>query len=582
MTQQARSSTEVVDARAVRVALAEIEGSAAFAHSARHRRFLRHLVEQQLSGKAHELREITLGVTVFGRPPDRFDPALDSIVRVEARRLRQRLRHYYAEEGRHAVLRISLPAGRYVPALTWAASPASPASLAGPPRVGVHVADVSSVSVDEPRRRFLSAFRAAIDSISGLQLVDATARGRAEAQVHVATEPDGSTIALRLGSGDSTAGGERHVLCNRFDGHTDALQQHVAHATLLLLRFGVVAGWPLLQASAVDGRRFVNTASRDLFDRARLAFRQRSLDGYRTALTLFESLAEREPQAVEAHTGIARSLLALAGMIALPVREALPRARVAAELGVSLAPDDGDARCVLAQVAFLFDHDWPAARTHFVLGLQRAPNHSGLYHAYAFALMLRAEFDSAAVAYDLAALLDPLDVQVRVQTGLLHYYRRDYATAIGHWKRLLEASPGNLIAVTLIGAAHLAAGSPAAAVASYEEALQRAPAHPIGWAGLAQARSLLGEHERADAALAELQRMATNCYVSPYLFAMVHARRGEIDLAFDWLERSATEPDFNFVCAGVDPTFDALRRDARWSKRCRQHGLPIVNAPSAR
>ena len=114
MTQQARSSTEVVDARAVRVALAEIEGSAAFAHSARHRRFLRHLVEQQLSGKAHELREITLGVTVFGRPPDRFDPALDSIVRVEARRLRQRLRQYYADEGQHAAVRISLPAGRYV------------------------------------------------------------------------------------------------------------------------------------------------------------------------------------------------------------------------------------------------------------------------------------------------------------------------------------------------------------------------------------------------------------------------------------------------------------------------------------
>jgi tetratricopeptide (TPR) repeat protein len=274
-------------------------------------------------------------------------------------------------------------------------------------------------------------------------------------------------------------------------------------------------------------------------------------------------------------------LLALAGMIALPVREALPQARTAAERALHIAADDGEARCVLAQVAFLYEHDWLTAQAHFVAGLQRAPNCSVLHHAYAFALMMRGEFDSAAVAYDIAALLDPLDVQIRVQAGLLPHYRRDYVAAVAHWQRLLEASPGNLIATTLIGAAHLATGQPAAAIAAYDEALRRTPEHPIGWAGLAQARAMMGEREGADAALAELQRMAASRYVSPYLFAMAHTRRGDIDLAFDWLERSATEPDFNFVCAGVDPTFDALRSDPRWAALCRAHGLPMRQARSA-
>ncbi len=54
---------------------------------------------------------------VFGRPPGSFDPVRDTIVRVEARRLRARLAAYHAGEGRGAALRIELPVGSYVPQL---------------------------------------------------------------------------------------------------------------------------------------------------------------------------------------------------------------------------------------------------------------------------------------------------------------------------------------------------------------------------------------------------------------------------------------------------------------------------------
>ncbi|MEO8081149.1 MAG: hypothetical protein ABI641_11505 [Caldimonas sp.] len=56
-----------------------------------------------------------IAVEVFGRPVSSFDPKLDTIVRVEARRLRGRLARYYAAEGRAAPLRIGLPVGSYVP-----------------------------------------------------------------------------------------------------------------------------------------------------------------------------------------------------------------------------------------------------------------------------------------------------------------------------------------------------------------------------------------------------------------------------------------------------------------------------------
>ena len=76
----------LIEAELARVAL-----SAPFRRSPRHMRFLRHLVLATLAGDDRQLREMTLGVDVFLRNAQRFDPRHDTIVRVEARRLRQKL-----------------------------------------------------------------------------------------------------------------------------------------------------------------------------------------------------------------------------------------------------------------------------------------------------------------------------------------------------------------------------------------------------------------------------------------------------------------------------------------------------------
>ena len=80
----------------------------------RARRFLTHIVEQTLAGQTDGIKELVLGIEVFDRPAD-FDPKIDTIVRVEAGRLRKRLEEYYADEGAAAVLRIEVPQGSYVP-----------------------------------------------------------------------------------------------------------------------------------------------------------------------------------------------------------------------------------------------------------------------------------------------------------------------------------------------------------------------------------------------------------------------------------------------------------------------------------
>lgn len=94
--------------------LARVLASPAFAGAVAHQRLLRHLVEHRLAGRVEMLKETMLAIAVFQRPADRFDPRQDSIVRVEARRLRERLRRHYVQDSGSALM-IVLPKGSYRP-----------------------------------------------------------------------------------------------------------------------------------------------------------------------------------------------------------------------------------------------------------------------------------------------------------------------------------------------------------------------------------------------------------------------------------------------------------------------------------
>jgi hypothetical protein len=66
------------------------------------------------NSQPESLKEYTIGVEAFGRPPD-FDPKTDTIVRVQIHRLRQKLKEYYDSEGRHDPIVVEIPKGHYLP-----------------------------------------------------------------------------------------------------------------------------------------------------------------------------------------------------------------------------------------------------------------------------------------------------------------------------------------------------------------------------------------------------------------------------------------------------------------------------------
>src|ERR1035438_2279767 len=100
-----------------------------------------YITTKYFEGMADDLKEYTVAVEAFGRPAD-FDQKRDSIVRVQAHRLRERLAEYYQSEKADRGIRITIPNGQYAPKFITNPSrvvtelePAGPVSSVLPPRV---------------------------------------------------------------------------------------------------------------------------------------------------------------------------------------------------------------------------------------------------------------------------------------------------------------------------------------------------------------------------------------------------------------------------------------------------------------
>ena len=103
--------TAPVPPELVRAHVARVLRSETFSKAPSLRRLLSYVVDQSVGGRADSVKEYSIGVEVFGRG-ESFDPRADTIVRVQARRLRSKLGEYYAVEGFADGLEIELPERR--------------------------------------------------------------------------------------------------------------------------------------------------------------------------------------------------------------------------------------------------------------------------------------------------------------------------------------------------------------------------------------------------------------------------------------------------------------------------------------
>jgi serine/threonine-protein kinase len=578
--------TAVVADQSRQEQLARILRSETFQQADRLKRFLTFVVTEAIHGRQDALKEYVIGVQVF-RKEDSFDPRTDPIVRVQARRLRAKLVRYYREEGRTDALIIDLPKGGYAPVFRQRETPVlvkRSLNTVFVSRNTVIVERFANHSPDRDLEFFCDALRDELihqlTQVPGIRVLASQgteARGELEAHVRRAAVIVGGNVRhagnrIRTTVYLVDAVSDCYLWSEAVDtirGDTFDTQERVARAVLTKLE----PDW-LGRRVGAFGAPVQNLAAQNLYLQGRYHLNQRTEEGLRKSVEFFEKALAEGAEFAPAHSGLADAYSLLAHYGVLSPAEAWTKAASSAATAVMLDDLCAEAHTSLAHVRATQDLDLKGAERGFLRAISVDPRYATAHHWYAASCLAPlGRLDEALDEMITAQAIDPVSAIIARDLAVIHFYRRDFETALDHCDHTIELHPHFGPAYWMLGVIQEQRRDLDESAAAFERAVHLLPNTPRMHGALGRIFALAGRRKQALEMLRKLEAFARHRYVSPVEFAWIHFGLGDLDRGFSWLTQACADRSFDLIAIKVDPRFDPYRGDDRFKGLIRLLGL---------
>jgi tetratricopeptide (TPR) repeat protein len=244
----------------------------------------------------------------------------------------------------------------------------------------------------------------------------------------------------------------------------------------------------------------------------------------------------------------------------------------AAERALELDPELAEAHTSLGKIYTW--HDWDFTRAE--LALRRAvasnPNYTGAHWTLGTLLPAVGRLEEGLREMRTALKLDPLSAEYSQWTARFLLYQRRAADAIGESHRTLELDPAYPRAHLTIGLARLLEGKPEAGLESLRRSSEVSSSLSFR-AFLAYGLASVGQEEEARRVLEELLSEGRESYVRAEFLAAAFGMLGDRDEAFRQLEHALEQRSAGMIYLHLDPLYDSLRDDPRFSALVEKIGL---------
>lgn len=278
------------------------------------------------------------------------------------------------------------------------------------------------------------------------------------------------------------------------------------------------------------------------------------------ALGAFEQAVGLDPGYANAHAALAlaRNVAADYAASAAQRAEQLDRAFAAAGQAITLAPDLADGYTARGTLRNLIDWDWTGAATDLERALALDPNDPATLTAYAHLMFFGGRHGEAIAMLRRATDLDPLAATTWFNLGVTLLHDGQAEAARDALQRASDLSVDANWPEFYLGFLDLQAGDTERALLHF----LRAP-DPYRLAGTAMLEHARGNPDASQAALDALRERYAVGFA--YQIAQVHAWRGEVDLAFAWLQRGYDSRDYGLTRLRDDPILAAVADDPRFA-----------------
>ena len=590
-----------ISADEVREELERILAASVFANAEKMKSFLRFVVLETLAGRGDHLNEALVGMEVYSGG-EAFDPRMDSTVRVEAGRLRAKLREFYESRGDRGRFRIEIPKGTYKPIFkklkeTRTNTSAQPPLKKTPRARTIAVLPFADMSPQKDQEYFgdglAEELMFALSRLPNLRVVSQTSvfafRGKGldvreiGRQLDVGCIMEGSVrkaerqlrITVRL----TEVGTGFQIWSEVFERplrDVFEIQQQIAKAVARALRIAVLG-------EEEDLSGYSSTTNLSAFNHyllGRSYWNRQTEAALKAAIGHFEKAVSEDPTYGKALLGISDCLRKLEFWGLMRASDALPKAKDAAKKALAIDPTLIDANIPLAAIRAVNEWEWTEAEAMFREILRTCPDSAHAHEVYAMMCLLPlGRFDEAIERIHIARELDPLALLTNAHVGGAYYFAGRYDEAIEQLQATLELEPDYHLALLGLAIAMEEKGLFDDALATAEKAKSLAGEIMPIWGALGHIYARAGKPREAEAVLEELFTLERARYISPLDFALVYDGLGRTDEAVEYLDKAAVDHCGRLSWALVDPRHKQLRSDARFQALTRRVFPCLQNPP---
>lgn len=568
---QADASAGSLSEAAVREQLERVLESPSLAYAPRLRRFLAFVVDLALAGH-HSVNEYAIGVDVFDRGSE-FDPRIDPIVRVHARRLRAKLKEYYATAGAADRIEITLPVRSYVPAFAvrrasdrqaaassaFQPAPATFAAVALFPLAALSKSDADEQFADGLTQELLHA----LTRLKNLRVVAAESRfgrnRRPDFREIQAKDIGGAVWGMVRRTGathrisvELVSLADRIVLWSGMydagSGETVSIQQRVAEEVSDAVR---------RQLDPESAGEFpADVRARRLLMKAQQSSGRGSRASIHASIHYLLEAVNSDPAYAGGQAALAEAYAVAALFAEFPPKEAMAKTKSHALSALELDPRLPEGHVALGIVAGLHERDPVAAKWEFSQALELRPKSSGAlqWNAVAY-LAVTQQYDAAIATLTRARELDPTSLAAAAMLAFVLSAAGSPSAALSVVTPFVAEDMEGPLVRWSSGVAYLTAGQIENAIREFEVASRQSGESSYAQASLSHALAAGGNQERARGLLKELEHRATTGYVPSAHLALAYYGLKQTAAAAASLSAAREDGCPWYALARIDPRF---------------------------
>ena len=316
-----------------------------------------------------------------------------------------------------------------------------------------------------------------------------------------------------------------------------------------------------------------NPEAYQLYLQGRFWWNKRNEEGYNKGIEYFQQAVAKDPTYALAYDGIADSYIALGALGFVAPKEDSPRAKEAALKALEFDDTLAEAHTSLAWIKTHFDTDWSGAESEFRRAIALNPAYATAHSWHGIFLMQEGRPEEALAEYKRGVELDPLSLPINRLLEIGFINARQYDQAIEQGRKTLELDPNFALGLSALGAAYVHKSMYKEGIAEIEKAIVISPGDTTSLSGLGYAYAVAGRKAEAQKVLDQLNELSKQRYIPAMARVTIYTGLGEKDKAFEWSDKASEDAFFRHQLYQIDPLYDPLRSDPRFTDLLRRMNL---------